>query len=656
MRAARARRALAALALFGPQAARAQGEGDSSVTVEGTRTSSATRDSTVAATVVSGEELRAPGASAADVLARVPGVEVSRTGSSSDLATAAIRGATSAETPVYLAGVRLNDDVTGTADLSTLPLGALDRVEVYRGNAPLAADRLGIGGAVFFEPRFPRSTELSAGAGLGSFGERALWVTGAAASERAAALVTVRREAADQDYPFRDDRGVTHRRTNADYGATDAWSLARYSLGAGARVTTVLHAYDREQGSPGLAAVPNELARTRVRRFLAAATVRLPCGHDSEGTESCAVELVTSALAAKTVLSDPLTLLDSASLVASGGERFEEQARLSLAATSWLDLQGALSGARDRIAVERPGVTSLEASRTTLRPALAGTIHAGEHVEVTALGSVECEGTAGPGRSSSICDTAEPGARLGLLGRPSRALDVRANVGRYGRVPTLGELYGVSAVVVGNAALAPERGDVVDAGFHVRTRHRAGFSDFDAVGFYRSVEDLVAYRQTVPGVFAPYNVGRARVLGLELSAASDVWDLLGNTISMTLLDARDTTPGRTLANDILPFRSRLVFTDYTELHTKTGTRTLGVDRAALGFRVTHRSSRYADEGGLIVIPAQMTMDLEATALFLRRAIAARVSFRNILDAREVDTVGMPLPGRSVYGTLEATWR
>src|SRR5260221_299547 len=67
------------------------------------------RDRAAASMELPRERLEAPGASAADVLADVPGVQVARTGSAGDLATASIRGATSAETPVYLAGIRLND-------------------------------------------------------------------------------------------------------------------------------------------------------------------------------------------------------------------------------------------------------------------------------------------------------------------------------------------------------------------------------------------------------------------------------------------------------------------------------------------------------------------------------------------------------------------
>ena len=42
------------------------------------------------------------------------------------------RGATSAQTPIYLAGVRLNDELTGTVDLSSLPLWMLHRIEANR--------------------------------------------------------------------------------------------------------------------------------------------------------------------------------------------------------------------------------------------------------------------------------------------------------------------------------------------------------------------------------------------------------------------------------------------------------------------------------------------------------------------------------------------
>ncbi|MBM4364452.1 MAG: TonB-dependent receptor plug domain-containing protein, partial [Deltaproteobacteria bacterium] len=263
----------------------------------------ASRDATAASSVVQGERLRSAGTSTAEVLARVPGVQITRTGSVSDLATAAIRGATAAETPVYLAGIRLNDDVTGVADLSTVPPHLLGRVEVYRGASPFDSDRAGLGGAILLEPRAPQSTELSAGAAVGSFGEQGAFVAGGAAGPRAASLVALRRDAATNDYSFRDERGQLARRGNADYTATDAWALGRLSLPGGGRLTTLAHAYDREQGTPGFVVVPDDRARTRTRLLLGGLSARLPCDSGASG-ERCSVEAVLTRLDSTAIVTD----------------------------------------------------------------------------------------------------------------------------------------------------------------------------------------------------------------------------------------------------------------------------------------------------------------------------------------------------------------
>jgi iron complex outermembrane receptor protein len=627
------------------------GGDEATVTVHGAASSYGRRDETALSTTVAGDELRRPGASAAEVLARVPGVEVTRTGSSSDLSTAAIRGATSAETPVYLAGVRLNDDLTGTADLSTVPLYMIDRVEVYRGNAPLDADRLGIGGAIFFEPRLPSRSEVDAGVSFGSFAQRSLYVSGAVSGGPVRALVSIRRDAATNDFIYELDDGSKRRRTNADFGATDAWALARYGLGNGARVTTLLHAYDREQGSPGLAVIENEQARTHARRLLGAVAARTPCGRSASGAESCALELTTSALLSTSVLTDPTTMLAGAPFVATSGERIEEQARITADAGDALTFSGVATVALEHISVDKPGDAEVRAQRLTLRPAATATWHAGARTDLVATGNLECHATRGGGTGPPGCDGANPGGRLGVRERLGD-VELRANVGHYVRTPTLGELYGVSAVVLGNPHLASEEGDTLDVGVHAGGRFGVLETAGDVFAFGRRVSDLVAYRQNFLGVVVPYNVGRARVLGAELAGSATLFSVLREALSMTLLDARDTTEGRTTANDILPFRPRLYLSELTELVTEKGLPALSMNRATAGVRVTHRSSRYADAAGLIVIPDETLVDVEASASFVHRALTARLSLRNVFDARQVDTIGLPLPGRSIMGSLE----
>src|SRR5262249_18340338 len=157
-----------------------------------------------------------------------------------------------------LAGVRLNDDVTGGADLSTVPLFALDRVEVYRGNAPSDADRLGIGGAIFFEPRLPRGTHAGAMFGAGSFGALSFGAFGSIGDERAGALLSFSGQSAANDYTFTDDGGTADprddrvvNRENGDATTYDAWALGRVALPGGGRLVLLANAFTREQGVVG---------------------------------------------------------------------------------------------------------------------------------------------------------------------------------------------------------------------------------------------------------------------------------------------------------------------------------------------------------------------------------------------------------------------
>ena len=168
----------------------------------------APKDQGVAGSVITRDRLVGPGLEAQDVLRTQPGVAVTESGGFGAPATAAVRGATAADTPVYLAGVRLNDDVGGSADLSLVPLWLLHRVEIYRSNAPLEGDQLGIGGAIFFEPRRPTKDMGGVGHYGGSWGASKGWAYAGMRSGGVSALVGVSADHATNRYPFLDDHGT----------------------------------------------------------------------------------------------------------------------------------------------------------------------------------------------------------------------------------------------------------------------------------------------------------------------------------------------------------------------------------------------------------------------------------------------------------------
>lgn len=627
---------------------------------------------TVASTVVSGDELRQPGASSADILARVPGVQVNRTGAQSDLATASIRGASSEQVPVYLAGIRLNDDVSGTADLSTIPLFMIDRIEVYRGNAPLKADRLGLGGAIFFWPRLPRETRLGAGAEVGSFGSRAGWLSAEVGNRRAGSLVAVRHSRADNDYPFIDDRGQRFdrqdRRTNrqnADFEQLDAWAVGRYQLDRRVHYTSVVAALAREQGITGLSVIPAESARARTDRLLVGQSLTVPCTND----ERCRLEFDNSLLAADVTYTDPRLELPAlgASAVDNHGERLVQGLGWRQELTqSWV-LHARASVAFENLRIDRAQTSGQRGQRHSLTPALGVEWQANPDWLWHALAGLECHATRGTAveRQEPImlqqnnCDIGDAVGRVGTSYRLVDRVHLLANVGRYIRVPTLSELYGSSVLSVGNPGLAPERGINADLGINatVASTQQHWLLSFEAFAFARSVDDLIRYRRTSRETTAPFNVAEARILGSEIALALDALDHLRLQGSTTLLDPRETTDDARLnptTNDILPLMSRLTASAELRLYATPAVEALALSRASAAVRYHHRSARYEDLAGQNVLPAQNYVDLECDAGFFEDVLLARVSLLNVFDARTTDLIGLPAPGRSVHAALQ-TW-
>ncbi len=269
------------------------------------------KDPGVASSVLSRERLVGPGLEAQDVLRSEPGVAVTESGGFGAPSTAAIRGATAADTPVYLAGVRLNDDVAGTADLSLVPLWLIDHIEVYRGNAPIDADRLGAGGAIFFEPRRPTSAvPQMGGAGYygGSWGASKGWAYEGVHAGPVSALVGVSGDRATNRYPYVDDHGELFEpqlatraiRENADESTLEGWGLARVDFGGGASLDVLVNAIARDQGVPSLALVPTREAREQADRTLASIAVHAPVG------PAAVFDARTSVLVGRTHYDDPL--------------------------------------------------------------------------------------------------------------------------------------------------------------------------------------------------------------------------------------------------------------------------------------------------------------------------------------------------------------
>lgn len=623
------------------------------------------RDASLPGSVITRERMTAPALQTQELLRTQPGVLVTETGGMAAPATATIRGATAADTPVYLGGVRLNDEVGGTADLSMVPPWLVQRAEIYRGHAPLEADRLGTSGAIFFDPKTPSRTQAGVGSSVGSWGTNHAWAYAGSSARGFGYLLGISGLHATNRYPYENDRGPwlsdpssrTGTRENADVTRIDAWLLARYEFGGGAHADIVANVADREQGVPRFAVLPSKQARQRTSRQLTALDVRLPI----HGSNRSLLHAQTSVLLGQEHYLDPLDELNlHAPALEVTGIRVEETIDVTFNVWRNLRAKPMLTLSHDVLARSPAPASEARTRRDSMRAAMQLEAPLADTFILRALASEECHVTQ---ESNQLCNEAYTTGRVGAE-LVTGAWHWYANLGRYVRVPTLGELHGISGTVHGNRELAAETGDSLDVG----TRAELALGPIlqrlylDGFAFARAAERLIAYTRTAQGFIRPYNVGRARVLGAELMVGSRLWSWLHLETAITLLDPRDRTLTRTTTNDLLPYRSRWIVSPRIRAEwqrsnassSPDGRSPNAISSAGVEASGVYQSNRYADRAGLALIDAQTSIDVHAYFGCFDELLHLRFRVTDLLNQKRTDIVGFPLPGRSFYLGMDAT--
>ena len=142
--------------------------------VTATRVAQPLSDLLADVSVIDRETIERSGATGViDVLARLPGVEISRNGGLGNNGSVFLRGAENRFTAVYLDGVRLDSQTSGGVVWEQIPLAQIDRIEVVRGPAAAVYGSDAIGGVIqLFTKKGEGAPAPYVGVGLGNQGTR----------------------------------------------------------------------------------------------------------------------------------------------------------------------------------------------------------------------------------------------------------------------------------------------------------------------------------------------------------------------------------------------------------------------------------------------------------------------------------------------------
>lgn len=217
------------------------------VVVTATRTQQPLTDIVGDVSIVDRETIEHAGATGlVDLLARLPGVEITRNGGVGNSSNMFLRGAEGRFTAVYIDGVRVDSQSTGGAAWEQIPLSRIDRIELLRGPAAAVYGSDAMGGVVqLFTKKGEGAAAPYVGVGLGSHRLRKLeaGVSGAAGAFDYALGISHERS---DGYDIKDNAG--HNPDKDGYRATAGNARLGLQINAAHRLDATLLANDMKSG------------------------------------------------------------------------------------------------------------------------------------------------------------------------------------------------------------------------------------------------------------------------------------------------------------------------------------------------------------------------------------------------------------------------
>ncbi|MDB4943082.1 MAG: TonB-dependent receptor [Labilithrix sp.] len=610
---------------------------------------------------------------AASLVEPLPGVHVRRLGADDSFATLSVRGTSSTQVAIYLAGVPLTGGADPSLDLATLPLWPGAGARVYRSFAPAALGRGSLGGTLALDPpspRAPNSTEVYLAAG--AFGSRRLRVGDVSGDPDGVRVATgLSASRSDDDFSYVDPvasrdagRQVLATRRNAGHAAASGLvSVAipvRLPDGKTGALTLTTLGQTRRQGLPGTISQPTLEQRIDSTRLLGALELTLPAGGGAAIARTWARRegLRTHGDPAEAAQDGGPSETDDAVIAFGGalGWRGRPGERVTLDAR--LDANGERYAPGVWVGAPQPS----GATRANVGAGLDLGVRVNERLTLAAGTRADAwlDGSSDGPSNREARPTGNVGAEL-LLGDVSLA----SHVGVLARPPSFTERFGDHGIFLGDPALRPESARTVDVGGAYGRRLGPVKVHVELAGFATWATDLIVFQAAgAYGRARATNIGRARLLGTEAELRASAYGLDLRLSHSALATADETLCGltSTCVRPPLPYRPAQDFVGDLSF-------TRGPVRVRYGVDVV--TGLQADRFGSanLRVPDRVLQSLGAQlAVPGVRGLVLALDVRNLFDVRAAhypavlggtdaypigDLFAYPIPGRRLL--LSARW-
>jgi vitamin B12 transporter len=616
---------------------------------------------------------------AASLVEPLPGVHVRRFGADDAFATLSIRGSSSSQVAVMLAGVPLTGGADPSLDLASLPLWPGSQARVYRSFTPANVGSGSLGGTLVLDPPrvgAPVGTEVWGA--VSSYGGRRVRIGDVRAvpfaGESARVVTALSASRSDDDFTYYDPKSDSiATRDNAGHAAIHgltSWSVPVTwgEANVGALTVTAL-AQARRQRLPGSIAFPTLHQELESNRELGALELT---GHAGPGLW----------IARGWARREGLRLSDAPADAKRAGNPWHTADAIVGAGTSlgWrghplaaLVVEGIVDASGERFApgTYEGGEQPPAATRSRGGAGIDADFSATDDVTFSGSGRLDAwrDVSDVPSDSRASSAAALPSPSQGEL-RPTGHVGTEARVGPVtlathggyvARAPSFVERYGNRGAFIGDPSLVPESAYTLDAGARIARKFGALAIEAELAGFATWADNLIVYvHQGATGRAKATNIGHAGLVGAEGELRASAFGLemrASYTALVTENRAECTSAFGTCERPPLPGRPA---------HDFVGDVTYGLGPVHVRYGVDALAGMTTDLKGEIGVPARILQSAgarfdvpgtHAHAHGLRLAL----DVRNLFDVRIATYAGAlgptpfpigdlyeyPLPGRTV---------
>jgi iron complex outermembrane receptor protein len=578
--------------------------------------------------------------------------------------TVSIRGSSAEQVTVLLDGVPLNRGKNAVVNMGNIPLRSVERIEIYRGSAPLRFRSSAIGGVInIVTKRIQEGFSHQFSGSYGSFDTYEAAGTTNGQVGKIGYLLSASTSGSEGDFEFEDDNGTPinpaddteEKRKNNDFTAYDALGKISYDFTPSFRMEVSNNFFTKEEGVPGISSNQSQDARLDTDRNIF--TVKgLKENFFSPNLDA---EFTGYYLYEKSNFDDPqgeIGIGRQDTTDESHGWGLDGYFSYYWGNHQIISLLGSFQqesfDSRDNLArvkesdtqkrnIYQAGIEDeiyLWQERLTLTPQILYTYLQNDFGgDVSSL----------PFPVPSADDDDYLSGKIGAKFQVWNGLYLKGNLGRFYRYPTLTELFGDRGVVIGNPDLKSEEGINTDIGMTFKLRDfklgKLSLNHFflEAVYFFNKVDDLILFQQTSQRTIQPENISQAEVEGVELNwgfTALNHFTLSGN---YTYQDAKNTSDIPFLSGNRLPGIPKNEFFVRTELFNRW---------ARIFYEYNFLSDNYLDQANIRRVDSRKIHNA-GISIYPFNFTTLTFEVKNIGDEQVSDVLGFPLPGRSYFGTV-----